>query len=398
MNKVKGFRSDFHFSSQFKSLLWSFFLCGLITFSIGLFFDPKRIWAAFLQNHFYFMSLALGGLFFAVLQWTTGAIWSAVIRRFAESFTAYLPVVFLSFLILACGISHLYGWSHSSHVQGDLVLEGKASYLNSSFFILRNFLAIVLWIFLGRKMVSHSLAQDRDGDRMWTEKNRILSPIFLMVFALTFTMASFDQLMSLDAHWFSTIYGVYCFAGLFYSTLALLCLFALFFRTRVFYEREGVLVPMIREDHLHDLGKFLFAFSIFWAYIAFSQFLLIWYANLPEETGYFMRRMQGPWMGVSWFLLLGKFLLPFFFLLTRSAKRNPRILAVVSSFMLFAHWIDMLWLIQPEFFEGPRFLMELGIFLGFLGIFGIFVLGFLEKNACVVQGDPTLKASLEHHQ
>jgi len=358
MNQVKGFRSNFHFTFSVKTVLWGFIFCGLVTFFLGLFLDPQRLWSGFLQNHFYFMSLALGGLFFSVLQWTTGAVWSTVIRRFAESFTAYLPVVFLSFLILCLGISHLYGWSHPSHVQGDLVLEGKASYLNVSFFVLRNLFAIFLWTWLGRKILSHSLAQDRDGAKIWTEKNRFWSPIFLMVFALTFTMASFDQLMSLDAHWFSTIYGVYCFSGLFYATLALLCLFALFFRTRVFFEHEGVSVPMIREDHLHDLGKFLFAFSIFWAYIAFSQFMLIWYANLPEETGYFIRRMQGSWMGVGYFLLLGKFLLPFFFLLTRSAKRNPRILGFVASFMLLAHWVDVLWLIQPEFFEGPKFLME----------------------------------------
>jgi len=197
MNQVKGFRSNFHFTFSVKTVLWGFIFCGLVTFFLGLFLDPQRLWSGFLQNHFYFMSLALGGLFFSVLQWTTGAVWSTVIRRFAESFTAYLPVVFLSFLILCLGISHLYGWSHPSHVQGDLVLEGKASYLNVSFFVLRNLFAIFLWTWLGRKILSHSLAQDRDGAKIWTEKNRFWSPIFLMVFALTFTMASFDQLMSL---------------------------------------------------------------------------------------------------------------------------------------------------------------------------------------------------------
>ena len=384
---------SFAVSSQAKILMAVLALVGIATFAAGLKLNPERTWASFVQNHFYFMSLGLGGMFFAAIQWLTGAMWSAPVRRVSESFTAYLPFVIVSFLVLYFGVPNLYLWSHADHVVGDLVLEGKSSYLNSTFFAIRNFIAIGVWLIFTYKMVGNSLAQDKSGDPVFTAKNRVLAPAFLILFALTFTMASFDQLMSLDPHWFSTMFGVYCFAGLFYSNLAATCLLALYLKSK------GKLEGIMNDNHFHDLGQFMFAFTVFWAYIGFSQFMLIWYANLPEETGYFIKRFHGGWFYVSAFLLVGKFLVPFFSLLPREAKRNPRILAGVGVFMLIAQWIDVLWMVQPEFFaEGPRFgLTEVGITLGFLGIFGLCVSRFLAKHNVVAIGDPRLAESVFHH-
>ena len=383
----------FEISSGVKTVLALFVAIGLITFGVGLKLDPQRTWVSFVLNHFYFMSLAIGSLFFAAIQWVTGAMWSAPIRRLSEAFTAYLPVVLVTFIILYFGIPELYIWSHPEHVQGDLVLQGKAGYLSPVFFGVRNLIGIAIWIFLGHKMVSNSIAQDATGEYSWTLKNRTLGPIFLILFSITFTMASFDQIMSLDPHWFSTIFGVYCFAGMFYSTLASICLLTLYLKSK------GKLDGIVNDNHLHDLGKFMFAFTVFWAYIGFSQFMLIWYANLPEETGYYLHRFHGAWMYVSLFLLIGKFMFPFFLLLTRSAKRNSTLLAGVGVFMLIAQWIDVLWMIQPEFFtEGPRFgFTEIGVTLGFLGIFGLVVSRFLAKHNVVAIGDPRLAEAVFHH-
>ncbi len=367
---------------------------GMIGLGIGISMDAHRGWAALLLNHFFFMSLALGGLFICAIQFLTNAMWSAPIRRISESFSAYLPVVLVGFVLIAAfGIPHLFEWSHSEVVKGDPVLEHKASYLNVTFFVVRNLVAIALWFFFAKKLVGNSVAQDANGDIQFTNKNKVMAPLFIVVFALSFTMAAIDLLMSLDPHWFSTMFGVYAFAGLFTSSLAMTTIFAITLR------RNGMLKDIVNDNHLHDLGKFMFAFSIFWAYIGFSQFMLIWYANLPEETMYFMHRMEGNWKVASVFLFFAKFLIPFFALLPRDAKRSESRLLKVAFWMLFAQWFDLIWLIQPEFFkEGPRFgLPEIAGLVGFAGLFGLLVTRFLSKNNVVAIGDPKLNESVFHH-
>lgn len=380
-------------SGALRGTFLAFALVGALSFILTLRSDPTRAWMDFVHNHFFFMSLAIGGLFFASIQWLTGAMWSAPVRRISESFTAYLPVALVLFLILTFGISDLYTWSHMQHVKGNIVLEGKTGYLNTTFFIVRNIVALVLWIFFARLMVGNSIAQDTTREYRLTVRNRGLAPAFLILFALTFTMSSFDLLMSLAPEWFSTMFGVYCFAGLFYSVLALTAI------VTVYLQSIGKLDGILNENHLHDLGKFMFAFTVFWAYIGFSQFMLIWYANLPEETGYFIRRLHGGWAYISLFLLIGKFMAPFFFLLPREAKRNPRVLFMIGIFMLIAQWIDVLWMVQPQFLAmGPRLgLSEFGILLGFLGIFGLSVTWFLGRHNVVAIGDPRLEESVFHH-
>ncbi len=384
---------SFQASPGLKMMFAGLALVGVVAFLGGLRVDSQRAWAAFLQNHFFFMSLGLGGLFFAALQWLTGSMWSAPLRRVSESFTAYLPFAFVTTAVVYFGIHDLYVWSHIEHVQGDVVMEGKSGYLSQNFFMIRNLLAVAFWMFFARKMIGNSIAQDANGDYSFTEKNRALSPGFLAFFGVSFTMAAFDFLMSLDPHWFSTMFGVYCFAGLFYSTLALTCIMT------IFLVNQGKLKGLVNDNHLHDLGKFMFAFTVFWAYIGFSQFMLIWYANMPEETGYFMRRMVGNWMYVTVFLLIGKFMTPFFMLLPRDAKRNPKQLVRVGVFMMVAQWIDMLWIVQPEFYKnGPKVgWIELGVTAGFVGVFFTLIFRFLSRHNVVAIGDPRLAQSVHHH-
>ncbi|MBN20576.1 MAG: hypothetical protein CL678_04740 [Bdellovibrionaceae bacterium] len=385
---------SFHASGRLKGVLFLCALVGLAATAGAFFTDTLRAWPSFLINHFYFLCLGLGGLFFAAIQWLTGAMWSAPVRRVSESFTAYLPVAVLTTVVIFIGMHDLFHWTHPEVVKGDIVLEGKAPYLNEAFFIVRNCVFLLAWLFFSHKMIGNSLAQDQDpGNYRFNLKNRVLAPIFLVVFGFGFTFTSFDQLMSLDPHWFSTMFGVYAFAGLFYSNLAITCLLTIYLR------RKGHLKEFVNENHLHDLGKFMFAFTVFWAYIGFSQFMLIWYANLPEETGYFLRRMDDAWMGFSLVLFFGKFILPFFWLLPRAAKRSESRLMIAGIFMLIAQWVDLAWLVQPEFFkDGPHIgWIEIGMFVGFAGVFGLTVLRFLSKNNVVAIGDPRLQESVFHH-
>ncbi len=380
-------------SSSTRMMFIALAAIGAVALAAGFFTDARRVWFSFLHNHFYFMSIALGGLFFATVQWLTGAMWSAPIRRVTESFTAYLPVALVAFVVLFFGMHDLYVWTHADHVKGDIILEGKAGYLNVPFFFIRNLVFLGVMWFFSKKLIGNSVAQDANGDFSYTARNRSLAPAFMILFGVLFTMASFDQLMSLDPHWFSTMFGVYCFSGAFYAILALTTILV------VQLKRNGALQGIVNENHLHDLGKFMFAFTVFWAYIGFSQFLLIWYANLPEETGYFLNRMHNGWFAVSVFLLVGKFMVPFFLLLPRDAKRNEKMLLAVGAFMLIAQWIDMLWIVQPELYrEGPRVgWIELGVTALFLGVFGLMVSRFMAKNNIVAIGDPRLAESVHHH-
>lgn len=394
-NEIVRDPGNYTTSSRTKMIFWGMAALGVIAFLGGLRVNPVRAWSVFVQNHFYFMCLSLGGLFFAALHWLTGAMWSTPVRRLAESFTSYLPVVLVTFAILCVGMPHIYIWTQASHVQGDLVLEHKAGYLNPTFFIIRNVIAILIWLFFAYKMIGNSIKQDTTKAFSLTGKNAFMAPVFMIFFALSFTMVSFDQIMSLDPHWFSTIFGIYCFAGLYYLILASTCLMTVFFHS------NGKLAGIVNENHFQDLGKFMFGITVFWAYIGFSQFMLIWYANLPEETGYYLHRFHGGWARVSLFLLVGKFMLPFIVLLPRGIKRNKTVLAGVGIYMLIAQWVDILWMVQPEFFpDGPRIgLIEIGVTIGFVGVMGLCVSRFLERNKIIPIGDPRLTESVFHfHQ
>ncbi|MDR3608071.1 MAG: molybdopterin oxidoreductase [Oligoflexia bacterium] len=384
---------SFDAPASIKGALVVMAVLGLAAFAGGLATDAKRAWASFLMNHFYFFSLALGGMFFAAIQWLTGAMWSAPLRRVSEAFTSYLPFVVVTFIVLCFGLKLMYIWTDPAVVASDAMIRLKSSYLNTGFFVVRNLVALALLIFFTWKMVGNSIAQDATKDVRFTLSNRRLAPAFIAFFALLYSMASVDQIMSLEPMWYSTMFGVYCFAGLFYQVLAATCLLTIYLHS------TGKLKGLVNDNHLHDLGKFMLAFTVFYAYIGFSQFMLYWYANIPEETAYYMHRMTSGWMPVSIFLLAGKFGVPFFALLPRDAKRNVKTLTWVGIFMLIANWIDVMWMVQPSFFpDGPRFSwIELGTSVGFLGIFGLFVVRFLARHNVVAIGDPRLAESVLHH-
>ena len=392
-NAKPGQPGRFVVSSELKTVFSILMFIGVAGLVIGLIHDPKRVWMAYLLAFFYFTSLALGGVFFSALQHVTKAGWSVNIRRLTESLTSFLPFAALGAALFLIGAPKLYEWLNKTKVAADPILTGKEAYLSGPAFVVRLVLFFGVWLYFAKVLVGKSIAQDTSGDDSITYKLGKLSIAFLLFFALSYSLFSVDLLMSVQPHWFSTIYGVYTFAGLFQATMAFLILVILYLK------KQNLLNGYVTEDHLHDLGKFLFAFTVFWAYIAFSQYMLIWYANLPAETIFIIPRCQGLWIPVSLLLLIGKFIVPFVALLPRWAKRTPAHLAAVSIWILAMQYLDLYWLVYPAYFkEAPKFgLYEIAIFAGFLGVFLFAVSRFLSRNNLVPIRDPRIRESLHHH-
>jgi hypothetical protein len=366
---------------------------GVLLLALGFFKDQTRTWYAFLTAFFYFICLGLGGLFFTALQHVVKAGWSVNIRRVAESMTSVLPIAAIAGLVLLIGAKKLYIWLDPTVMAQDTLLQGKAGYLNWGFFLTRLVLFFGLWLFFSKVIVGRSLKQDQDGDESHTLKNVGTSIGFLLVFALSFSLFSVDTLMSLQPHWYSTIWGVYCFSGLFQASLAAMIIIT------VMLMKKGLVKGFISEDHLHDLGKFLKAFTVFYAYIAFSQFLLIWYANLPEETIFYLSRSTGGWMASTVSLFVFKFAVPFLLLLPKAAKRSPGHLVLVSSLILIMQYVDIHWMVYPTL-DSTQYLFswqEIGPILLFAGLFVMSVTNFLSKNAVVPVKDPRIEESMHHH-
>ncbi len=367
---------------------------GFCVFAVGLNVDKERMWASYLTSFFFFVSMALAGMFFTAIQHVTNAGWSVNVRRFSESLTAFLPMGFvMAIIFIAFGASHLYEWLDPAKVQADALLAKKVGYLNNTFFVIRMVLFFGLWIFFWKKIIHTSVKQDETGDESITLKLVPKSVAFILVFALSYSFFSIDTLMSLDPHWFSTMFGVYTFAGLFQAGLAVIILVTLWVRNK------GLVQGFVKADHLHDLGKFLKAFTIFMAYIGFSQFMLIWYANMPEETEFFLHRSHAGWMTVSLSLLVFKFIVPLLMLLPMSNKRSPTVLAMVSILIVVMEYVDIYWLVYPNLNHNhPIFgVWEIGVFLGFLGIFMFTATKFLAKNSLIPMRDPRRHESMAHH-
>jgi hypothetical protein len=351
----------------------------------------RRFFFSYLLSFSYLLTLALGALFFVILQHLARAGWSVVVRRWAEAIAATLPALaVLAIPIVAFGLHHLYHWTHAEAVAADHLLQAKQPYLNVPFFVVRLAVYFAVWTLLARFFLTRSLAQDENGDAALTQQMERRSAPAMLLFALTATFAAFDLLMSLDAHWYSTMFGVYVFAGSVVSFVALLTVVV--FAT----QRAGMLRHAITVEHYHDLGKLLFAFTVFWAYIAFSQYMLMWYANLPEETAWLLRRQTNGWGWVGLVLLVGHFALPFAALLSRAPKRRPRAVAAVAAWVLLMHWFDLYWVVVPEVSRTSAVphLLDLTTLVGLGGLVVAFAAYRMRGRSLVPERDPRLAESL----
>jgi hypothetical protein len=352
--------------------------------------DPKQFFFSWLVAFLFFLSLALGALFFVLIQYATQGGWGIVLRRIGETIFATLPVMAALFLPLLLGLRDLYSWSVPGAAEHDALLQWKAPYLNVPFFLIRAALYFGCWSFIALFYYRLSWGQDATGDPAVSARLRRLAGPAIIVLAVTQTFASIDWIMSLTPHWYSTIFGVYFFAGSFVGFIALLSVVAVAMR------RAGLLDTVISAEHLQDIGKFLFAFTAFWAYIAFSQFFLIWYANLPEETIWYKARMEGSWMTVSLLLVAGHFVAPFFFLMGRTVKRKGATLAVGGAWLLAMHFVDLYWLVMPTLHpEGIRpSALDAAALVAIGGCFVAAAGWLMRRQALVPLRDPRLAESL----
>ena len=318
---------------------------GVVLFLVFLLSDPSRALFAYLIGWTFCVSIALGALFFVMIQHITKARWSTTIRRIPEALAANFPILALLGIPVLLGHYDLFHWTHAglydpASPEYDSIVAGKQAYLNLPFFVVRYVLYFALWSWLGHRLYAISVGNDTDPDPERTLALRKVSAYGIPLAAVTTAFASFDFLMSTDPHWFSTMFGVYFFAGGWLGALSLITFMALAFK------RAGML-PEVTVEHLQDMGKFMFAFVVFWTYIAFSQYMLYWYANLPEETVWFIKRTSVGWETVAWSLVIFHFILPFLILLPRATKRIAPVLAVMAVWILAVHWVDLWWIAMP---------------------------------------------------
>lgn len=368
---------------------------GLILGVIAFFVDHSRAVFNYLIAFTFMISIGVGALFLIALEYVAGADWSVPIRRVVEFFAAVTPLLALLVIPLLFNIGELFHWSHPEAVAEDKILQGKAPYLNVTFFIIRVFVLIGMWTLFYFFFIKNSKKQDSTKDQKLTTINIRLSAVFIPIFAVTLSIAAIDWLMSIEPHWFSTIFGVYFFAGTVLAALA-----AVTFAT-VLLKENGYLHPAMTNDHLFSLGALLFAFVNFWGYIAFSQYMLIWYADLPEETFWFLQRWEGSWAIISIGLIIVQFLVPYIALVTQPSKMNPKRLKFVSIWILFAHLYDIFWLVMPEMEElSGGYTFNWIDFVFPIAVAGLLILVFnyrAKKENLVPVGDPKLQRGLDFH-
>lgn len=352
--------------------------------------SPKQFLFSWLVSFLFFLSLALGGLFFVLIQYASQGGWGVVLRRIGETIFSTIPVMAVLFVPLAFGLRDLYSWAVPGAAEHDALLQWKAPFLNVPFFLLRAVLYFVVWSVIALMYYRASRGQDVTGDPGVSARLRRLAGPAIIVLGLTQTFASIDWIMSLTPHWYSTIFGVYFFAGSFVGFIALLSVVTVAMRS------AGLLDTLISAEHLHDVGKFLFAFTAFWAYIAFSQFLLMWYANLPEETIWYKARLEGSWQTVSLLLMAGHFGAPFLYLMGRDVKRKGWTLALGGAWVLLMHYVDIYWQVMPTLHpEGIRpSVLDVAALLTIGGCFVVAAVWLLRRQALVPLRDPRLAESL----
>jgi hypothetical protein len=311
---------------------------GLVGVAAMMWAEPQRAWTGLLGASFYFLTAALGAVVFLALHHVGAAGWSTVVKRVAEALSAWLPLGAASVLVVLAGAPRLYHWMHGA--EGDEALRAKQAWLDGPFFAGRMVFVLAVWILFAWLFRRASRAQDRDGDVRHTRRSVALGAAFLPIFGVTFSVASFDWLMSLEPHWSSTIFGLYNLAGVLTTGVAAITVVAILLR-------RGGRLAALREHHLHDLGRYLLGFATFWAYLWFSQYLLIWYANIPEETAYYLARTRDGWGFLFYMNLIAGWLLPFLALLPRRAKRSEGHLFRVALWMLGARWLDVYLMSAP---------------------------------------------------
>jgi len=372
-------------------------IVGLALTFIGMAISPRSALLAYLVAYVFWLGMAIGGVSLVMANHASGARWNVTVRRFGETAGATMPLFIVLFIPLLLGAKHVWIWVAPEAGTKELqeLLEHKRPYLNLGFFTVRAAVYFAVWTLLAWFLRAWSLRQDETGDAAYTARARWWSPFGIVVFVLTFTFASFDWLMSLQPTWYSTIFGLYVCAGVFVASLAMLCLVITGVRSS-----PSPIAALISVDHQHNAGKLLLAFIAFWAYMAFSQYMLIWVGNLPEELQWIVVRSRGVWRPIGILILLGHFVVPFFLLLSRDLKRSPPALAAVAAWVVVIHYVDLYWVVMPAANEAHLGLhwTHLTAFVGIGGLSVAAALLLFRAGRPVPVRDPFLEDSLRYVQ
>lgn len=415
-------KENFIFSSNIKKNLFYLFIVGLLLSVIGAFFVINggnghaeelhsianeshssfqwyhRLFSNLWINNMYFIGISVTAVFFVAIQYVAQAGWSAGIIRVPMSFGSWLPYGFVLLIItFAIGNHDIFHWTHdylydTSDPRYDKIIDGKKAYLNLPFFLSRMVLFFLVWYYLYRRIVKLSVLEDINGGDKYWNKMFTLSAIFVVFYGLSSSVAAWDWILSIDTHWFSTMFGWYVFASWWVSSLA-------FITYVVVLLKDNGYLKHVNFSVIHDLGKFVFAFSVFWTYIWFSQYMLVYYANLPEETTYFIDRLRSDnYVGFFYANLFMNFFFPFLFLMTRASKRHTRFLKIVCPIILFGHFIDFYLMITPGIVkENNGFgLLEIGILMVYLSMFLFVILKSLGSRNLLARNHPMLDESIHH--
>ena len=349
---------------------------------------PERFWANWLVWTLYLLTLGLGNLFLVALERLVGAHWSVPMRRVPERIAALIPLAVPLLLVGLFALPVLFPWTHAE-AKHNPILIAKAPWLNLPFFVIRLVACAVAWLLFYRFYVRGSLRQDESKDPAFTVRARKLAPLFMVVFFFTVTIVAFDWISGLEPEWYSDMFGVYLFAGTFVSGIAAMALGVLGLI------RRGRL-PEVKDKHYYNLGTLGLAFTVFYSYIGFAQYMLIWYANLPEEVVWFKHRIEGAWYPVALSLTVLHFFLPFFLLIGSVGKKSPRLLRVAALSILLGHFVDLYWLIFPVLGAEPQLgWPELAMASLFLGLGFLQIRRAMNRGADMPVGDPLLVKGLE---
>jgi Ni/Fe-hydrogenase subunit HybB-like protein len=410
-------KEQFEMTGRYKQ--WAFALIGVGVLALVLgfvflkptvgtnTFGETKYWAVLMHNSIFFLLITIASLFF--ISATTMAMggWQTAMRRVPEAISGFVYVggaIALAVLLGYIYFSHntsIYHWKDVEHVAHDKILNGKKGFLNTTFYTVATILVIGTWMALRHLYRKNSLAEDagESGDRSYFWRSLTICAAFIVVYGLTVgSTTPWLWLMSIDAHWFSTMYSWYTFASSWVAGLSLIMLFIVYLKNQGYLE-------YVNEEHIHDVGKFMFAFSVFWTYLWFSQYMLIWYSNQPEETVYFQPRLKGAYSGIFYLNLIINFVAPILILMKRSSKRNYATVTFMSVVLIFGHWLDFYQMIMP----GPLkadvnggntiglFIFDMGVAAGFIGLIMLVVGNKLAKASLLPKNHPFVKESIVHH-
>ncbi len=378
-------------SKKFKLLTYILIGIGVISFALGFVFDAKRTWANYLLNNYYFVSLAVGAAFFGAIQYITQSGWSAAFKRIPEAMAAYIPIAGVLFLIMYLGMHSIFEWTHDDVVQHDHILQHKSPYLNVPFFFIRVVVFFAAWTIMTKLLRNYSLKEDAVGGMDYFKKSEFYSRIFIFIIALTFSLFAVDMLMTLDPHWYSTLFAGKSFIAAFMHAASIITLIVIVLARMGKFE-------LLNDSHLHDFTRYIFMASIVWGYFNFAEFMLIWYGNIPEETVWFVKRWEGTYRILFFANIILNWFVPFMVLMPRKSSRSKLIILPVIVVLIIGQYTELYYIIWPATVHEAKFgLLEIGTFLGYVGLFSLVVATYLAKASLVPKNHPYLEESISHH-